>query len=120
MVGRIFDLPGRIAISSRTFGISSGNQSGPDLSFLCSGDYNKVYQSGGLVTISTISPYLPLSRSDPHFPLSLDGYFSSALFPFSSLPPLILVFLSVSLFPSLFPHVITFLHVFEGAVEQKL
>lgn len=111
MVGRILGSSGRIAISPRTFSISSGNQSGPESLFLRlsllslslfslkQGLY-KVYQSSGLVTISTISPYLLLSRSDPHFPLSPVALPPThvALHPFS-FPPLSLTHSPV--FPAL-------------------
>lgn len=94
-VGCTLDSPGRIALSSRTFSsISSGNQSGPDFSFLrAAGTIYKVYQSSGLVTISTISPYLSLSRFGPHFPLSLDGSFSST--PTSTPPSFFLLLPSI-------------------------
>lgn len=110
MVGRILDLPGRIAISSRTFSISSGNQSDPDLSFLWSRDYIKYIKA------AVWSRFQPFLRICPCLALTLISLFlSMALSPArSSLPHL---FLS---FPPSFPHVITFLHVFEGAVEQKL
>lgn len=76
MVGRILDLPGRIAISSRTFSISSGNQSGPDLSFLRSRDYIKYIKA------AVWSRFQPFLRICPCLALTLISLFlSMALSP---------------------------------------
>ena len=120
MIGHILDLLGWIAISSRTFSISSGNQSGLDLSFLWNRDYIKYIKA------AVWSRFQPFLRICPYLALTLISLFlSMALSPPQHALPFLLRFsISLSLFlspfPSLFPHVITFLHVFEGAVEQKL
>lgn len=98
VVGRILDLPGRIAISSRTFSISSGNQSGPDLSFLWSGDYIKYIKA------AVWSRFQPFLRICPCLALTLISLFlSTAPSPArSSLSPLprFSIFLSPFLPPS--------------------
>jgi len=115
MVGRIFDLPGRIAISSRTLSISSGNQSGPDLSFLWSRDYIKYIKA------AVWTRFQPFLRICPRLALTLISLFlSMALSPAcSSLSPSPRFSISLSLslsfspspffpFPSSFPTLLRF------------
>lgn len=101
MVGRILDLPGRIAI---TFSISSSNQSGPDLSFLWSRDYIKYIKA------AVWSRFQPFLRICPCLALTLISLFlSMALSPArSSLSPLPRFPISFSLSPPSFPTLLRF------------
>jgi len=96
MVGRILDLPRRIAISSRTLSISSGNQSDPDLSFLWSRDYIKYIKA------AVWSRFQPFLRICPRLALTLISLFlSMALSPACSSfspSPRFSIFLSLFLF----------------------
>lgn len=78
----------------------------------------KIYQSQRFGhDFNHFSVSVAISFADSHFSLSLPRLF---LHHSVLLSPFIVLLLLYSLSLLHFPHVITFLHVFEGAVEQKL